>query len=344
MQNGKDNNTVLITGGAGFIGSNFIPFLLNHDPFAKIVNLDMLTYAGNLENLIELKNNQRYSFIKGDICDSEMVVGIFEEYDVRGVVHFAAESHVDNSIDNPQNFIKTNIEGTFVLLEAALKYWMKAPNQPKEGFEDARFHHISTDEVYGSLGNEGFFTEETAYAPNSPYSASKAASDFLVRSYHQTYGLNVVTSNCSNNYGPKQHNEKLIPVIIRKALSGDSIPIYGTGDNIRDWLFVLDHCKAIDLVFRKGKVGDTYVVGGNNELNNLYVAQKICSILEEIHPKGNGNYHDQITFVKDRFGHDSRYAIDARKIEKELGWKPQEDFDSGIRKTVEWYLGKYQKA
>ena len=333
---------ILITGGAGFIGSNFIPFFLEKNPIFHVINIDALTYAGDLNNLKELENNDRYTFIKGNICDPNLVESIFEEHHINGLIHFAAESHVDNSIENPNNFIKTNIEGTFVLLEAAKNHWIEAPRQPREGFEDARFHHISTDEVYGSLGKEGYFTEATPYAPNSPYSASKAASDFLARSYHHTYGLNVVTSNCSNNYGPKQHDEKLIPTIIGKALGGEPIPIYGDGQNVRDWVYVLDHCKGVNLVFNEGKTGETYVIGGNNEYTNLQIAQKICGILDGIRPKEKGLYKEQITFVKDRPGHDYRYAIDSGKMKRELGWQPEEDFDSGLRKTVEWYIGKYE--
>ncbi|MFK7813230.1 MAG: dTDP-glucose 4,6-dehydratase [Maribacter sp.] len=336
------NQCILVTGGAGFIGSNFIPHFLENNPEIQLVNLDKLTYAGDLQNLDEVSQNNRYHFIEGDICDRVLVEDIFEKYKIDGVFHFAAESHVDNSIENPDSFIKTNIEGTFVLLEAAKKYWLDSPNNPKEGFESSRFHHVSTDEVYGSLGSEGFFTEETAYAPNSPYSASKASSDFLVRSYFHTYGLNVVTSNCSNNYGPKQHNEKLIPTIIRKALNGETIPIYGDGSNVRDWLYVLDHCKGIELVFKNGKTGETYAIGGNNEHNNLYIAQKICSSLDRVLPLSNGSYSEQITFVNDRLGHDYRYAIDASKIKKELRWKADENFESGIEKTIAWYIRKYQ--
>ncbi len=337
-------NHILITGGAGFIGSNFIPFYLDQNPEVSIINLDKLTYAGSLENLEEIENSERYFFVKGDICDSVLVERIFQEYRVEGVIHFAAESHVDNSIKNPDSFIKTNIEGTFVLLEAARRHWLSDLGLPREGYEEARFHHISTDEVYGSLGDEGFFNEETPYAPNSPYSASKAASDFLVRSYYHTYGLSVVTSNCSNNYGPKQHDEKLIPTIIRKALMGEPIPIYGEGKNIRDWLFVEDHCRGIAKVFEEGKPGQTYVIGGDNEQSNLAIAQKICMILDETHPKVNGKYFDQVAFVKDRPGHDWRYAIDAEKVKTELGWGALESFDSGIRKTIAWYSNKYQKV
>jgi dTDP-glucose 4,6-dehydratase len=335
---------ILVTGGAGFIGSNFIPYYLEKNPEVKVINLDKLTYAGNIENLNEVARNKNYQFIQGDICDSNLLEEIFEKYQIDGLIHFAAESHVDNSIEHPDSFIKTNIEGTFKLLETAKKYWMIAANSPKKGFEHARFHHVSTDEVYGSLGSTGFFTETTPYAPNSPYSASKAASDFLVRSYHHTYGLKVVTSNCSNNYGPKQHDEKLIPTIIRKALDGDAIPIYGDGSNVRDWLYVLDHCKGIELVFKQGQLGETYAIGGNNEYNNLSIARTICSLLDEVQPKATGSYKEQITFVKDRLGHDYRYAIDASKIEQELGWKPSENFASGIEKTVRWYINKYQKV
>lgn len=342
IQNSKQS--ILITGGAGFIGSNYIPYFLENNPSVRLVNLDKLTYAGNLDNLKEIEDNELYTFIEGDICDTKVVGEIFEKYNVGSVIHFAAESHVDNSIDSPDSFIKTNIEGTFVLLEAAKRHWMNAPNEVKLGFENARFHHVSTDEVYGSLGKEGLFSETTAYAPNSPYSASKAASDFLVRSYFHTYGLNVVTSNCSNNYGPKQHNEKLIPTILRKALSEEPIPIYGDGSNIRDWLYVLDHCKGIALVYEKGVAGETYAIGGSNEHNNLYIAQKICSLLDDLQPKITGSYADQISFVTDRLGHDYRYAIDASKIESELAWKADENFDSGIKKTVQWYLNKYQNV
>ncbi len=338
------NRTLLVTGGAGFIGSNFISFFLQNNPKNLIVNLDKLTYAGDISNLSEVSENERYHFIEGDICDADLVNGLFTKWSIDGVIHFAAESHVDNSIKSPDSFIKTNIEGTFTLLEAARKYWMMGPNHPKEGYERARFHHISTDEVYGSLGPEGFFTEDTAYAPNSPYSASKASSDFLVRSYFHTYGLNVVTSNCSNNYGPKQHNEKLIPTIIRKALDGEDIPIYGDGTNVRDWLYVLDHCQGIELVFKEGKSGETYVIGGNNEHNNLYIAERICSLLDAHYPKAKGSYREQISFVKDRPGHDQRYAIDASKIKTQLSWMPNESFDSGLEKTIVWYANKYQKV
>ena len=338
------NKNVLVTGGAGFIGSNFIPYFLKENENYTVFNLDKLTYAGNKSNLIELEHNDRYKFIEGDICNAALIQDIFEENAINALIHFAAESHVDNSIDSPENFIKTNINGTFVLLEAARNYWLDAPIRQKKGFQDARFHHISTDEVYGSLGTEGYFTEKTPYAPNSPYSASKAASDFLVRSYHHTYGLNVVTTNCSNNYGPKQqHEEKLIPTIIQKALTKEPIPIYGDGSNVRDWLYVLDHCEAINLVFHKGRSGETYLIGGNNEHNNLFIAERICTILDGIKPKSNGSYKEQITLVGNRPGHDYRYAIDAAKIRRELGWEAKEEFDSGLKRTVEWFLEKYQK-
>lgn len=331
--------TILVTGGAGFIGANFIPYFLEAFPQYRVINLDKLTYAGNLDNLTECAANPRYTFVQGDICHAELVNKLFAENDIRGVFHFAAESHVDNSIAGPLPFIKTNIEGTFTLLEAARKHWMSAPGQVKPGYENARFHHISTDEVYGTLGETGLFTETTPYAPNSPYSASKASSDLLVRAYYHTYGLNVTTSNCSNNYGPKQHGEKLIPTIIRKALAGQAIPIYGDGKNVRDWLYVLDHCKGIALVWQKGRAGETYNIGGRNERNNLQIVDAICAILDALKPAADGQpYKHLVTFVKDRAGHDRRYAIDATKLETELGWKADENFETGIRKTVAWYL------
>lgn len=333
--------TILVTGGAGFIGANFIPYFLDSNKEYKIVNLDALTYAGSLNNLKEVENSERYIFVKGDICNKNLVEKLFDEYRFSAVIHFAAESHVDNSITNPEAFVSTNVLGTFTLLDVARNFWLESPNTFKNGFEKARFHHISTDEVYGTLDDTGLFTEKTPYAPNSPYSASKASSDFLVRSYFHTYGMNVVTTNCSNNYGPKQHDEKLIPTIIRNAILGNEIPIYGDGKNIRDWLYVLDHCKGIELVFKTGKSGETYNIGGNNERNNLYIANRICSILDKIHPKLT-SYKEQITFVEDRAGHDFRYAIDASKITKELAWKASENFESGIEKTVQWYLKKYQ--
>ena len=334
--------TILITGGAGFIGSNFVPYFLETFPQYHVINLDKLTYAGNLANLKECEGNPHYTFVKGDICDAKLVKDLFEKYDVRGVIHFAAESHVDNSITGPLPFIKTNIEGTFTLLEAARQHWLLAPGQGKPGYENCRFHHISTDEVYGTLGATGLFTETTPYAPNSPYSSSKASSDLLVRAYHHTYGLNVTTSNCSNNYGPKQHAEKLIPTIIRKCLAGQPIPIYGDGKNVRDWLYVLDHCKGIALVWQKGKAGETYNIGGRNERTNLQIVDTICTLLDQLKPAANGkSYKELITFVKDRAGHDRRYAIDATKLETQLGWKANENFETGIQKTVQWYLEQH---
>jgi dTDP-glucose 4,6-dehydratase len=334
------NKNILITGGCGFIGSNFVPYFLNKYKNYNIINLDLLTYAGDLENLRECESNSNYKFIKGDICNRDLVEFIFREYDVRGVIHFAAESHVDNSIKNPDIFIKTNVMGGFVLLDVAYKYWLKKPFAYKLGYENCRFHNVSTDEVYGSLGGTGLFTEDTSYAPNSPYSASKAAVDMLVRSYHETYGLNTVITSCSNNYGPKQHDEKLIPTIIRKCLAGESIPIYGDGKNIRDWLYVLDHCKGIDLVYHMGLESNVYNIGGRNERTNLQIVNAICTILDNKIPTKE-SYKKLITFVEDRSGHDRRYAIDATKLEEKLGWKADEYFDSGIIKTIDWYLNKY---
>jgi len=350
----NNNNTgILVTGCAGFIGSNFVPYFLEKYENYNIVNLDLLTYAGDLENLKEVEDHPRYKFIKGNICDRELVESIFTEYDIRGVIHFAAESHVDNSIKNPGVFIETNVNGTFTLLDVAYKQWMEKPFTYTENYKGCRFHHISTDEVYGTLNETDLFTEETPYAPNSPYSASKASSDMIVRSYQETYGMNTVITNCSNNYGPKQHDEKLIPTIIRKALSGEPIPIYGDGKNIRDWLYVLDHCKGIDLVYHTGKEGNVYNIGGRNERTNLQIVDTICTILDEkVPPSTNSkfttsdpkppiSYKSLITFVEDRAGHDRRYAIDARKIETQLGWRANETFDTGIMKTIEWYLSKY---
>jgi dTDP-glucose 4,6-dehydratase len=339
------NKTILVTGCAGFIGSNFVPYFIEKYPEYNIVNLDLLTYAGDLNNLTEVEDNSRYKFIKGDICNRELVEFIFDEYDVRGVIHFAAESHVDNSIKNPGVFIETNVNGTFTLLDVAKKKWMEKPFSYKDEYQGCRFHHISTDEVYGTLNETDLFTEETPYAPNSPYSASKASSDMVVRSYQETYGLNTVITNCSNNYGPKQHDEKLIPTIIRKCLAGEAIPIYGDGKNIRDWLYVLDHCKGIDLVYHTGKEANVYNIGGRNERTNLQIVDAITSILDEKVPAKEriekDSYKELITFVEDRAGHDRRYAIDATKLENKLGWKADENFDTGIVKTVDWYLQKY---
>jgi len=335
----SERKSILLTGTAGFIGSNFVPYFLDKYPSYRLISLDLLTYAGTLDNLKEVENDPRHIFVKGDICDRELVQSLFERYDIAGVIHFAAESHVDNSIANPGVFVQTNVNGTFTLIDVAYKHWMSAPFEYKAGFEGCRFHHISTDEVYGTLGETGLFTEETPYAPNSPYSASKASSDMIVRSYHHTYGMDVVTTNCSNNYGPKQHKEKLIPTIIRKAVAGENIPIYGDGKNIRDWLYVIDHCTGIDLAYHKGISGETYNIGGSNERNNNYIAQKICELLDAKKPRSDGkSYTELVTYVADRPGHDRRYAIDATKIERELGWKASENFESGIEKTVEWYL------
>lgn len=339
----NSTKTILITGGAGFIGSNFIPYFIENNKAVQVINLDKLTYAGDLENLREIENHDRYIFIEGDICDRNLVESLFSKYDIKGVINFAAESHVDNSISKPDTFIQTNVFGTFNLIDVARNYWMDAPNQYKKEYEKCRFHHVSTDEVYGTLGKTGLFRETTPYAPNSPYSASKASSDFVVRSYYHTYGMNVITTNCSNNYGPKQHDEKLIPTIIRKCLSEEKIPIYGDGTNIRDWLYVLDHCKGIELAYKQGKPSETYNIGGKNERNNLYIIDTICTILDKLKPRANGKQYKELkSFVTDRPGHDYRYAIDATKIEVELGWKAEENFESGIKKTVRWYIEKYK--
>ena len=329
-------NKILITGGAGFIGSNYVELVISNSE-DEVFILDNLTYAGNLKNLKAVSHLPNYNFIKGDICDKTLINNLFTENRFNKVIHFAAESHVDNSITGPSAFIQTNIIGTFNLVHSAYCLWMNGPNQLKKDFKDARFLHVSTDEVYGTLGETGLFTETTAYAPNSPYSASKASSDFIVRSYFHTYGMPVVTTNCSNNYGAHQHKEKLIPTIIRKALSGEVIPIYGNGKNIRDWIYVTDHCKGIKLVLDNGRLGETYNIGGRNERENLYIAHTICDLLDNLVPNETP-YRDQMNFVQDRAGHDFRYAIDADKIESELGWKAEENFESGILKTIEWYL------
>ena len=326
---------ILVTGGAGFIGSNFVlQWLAQSDE--PVVNLDKLTYAGNLSNLDSLRNDPRHIFVQGDIGDTATIAALLREHQVRAIVHFAAESHVDRSIHGPAAFIETNVNGTFGLLEAARGYWSALPEPQKADF---RFLHVSTDEVYGTLGpNDPPFTETTPYAPNSPYSASKAASDHLVRAYHHTYGMPVLTTNCSNNYGPYHFPEKLIPLVITNARAGKPLPIYGDGQQVRDWLFVTDHCAAIRRVLAEGTLGEVYNVGGWNEKANLDVVHTLCDILDELDPKPAGSYRDQITYVQDRPGHDRRYAIDARKLERELGWKPAETFETGIRKTVQWYL------
>jgi dTDP-glucose 4,6-dehydratase len=324
---------ILVTGGAGFIGSAVVRQFINETD-CHVVNVDKLTYAGNLQSLASVSDNPRYAFEKVDICDADEVTRLFREHKPDAVMHLAAESHVDRSISGPADFIQTNIVGTYSLLEAARSYWYGLDATGKAAF---RFHHISTDEVYGSLGDTGFFTEQTAYEPNSPYSASKASSDHLVRAWHHTYGLPVVTTNCSNNYGPYHFPEKLIPLVILNAVNGKPLPIYGKGDNIRDWLYVDDHARALRLVLEKGTPGETYNIGGWNEKTNLEVVQAICTILDALHPQG-APHSQLITYVTDRPGHDMRYAIDADKIARELGWKPLETFESGLRKTVEWYL------
>lgn len=327
---------ILVTGGAGFIGSNFVV-----DWFAQndeaLINLDKLTYAGNLNNLQTLRHDLRHIFVKGDINDGALLSELLAQHKPRAIVHFAAESHVDRSIHGPAEFINTNINGTFNMLEAVRRYWSQLPDGERAAF---RFLHVSTDEVYGTLGpDDAPFSETTPYAPNSPYSATKAASDHLVRSYHHTYGLPTLTTNCSNNYGSYHFPEKLIPLIIANARAGKALPIYGDGRQVRDWLYVGDHCTAIRRVLEAGRPGETYNIGGWNEKANLDVVHALCDILDELQPKAaGGSYREQITYVADRPGHDRRYAIDARKIERELGWKPKETFDSGIRKTVQWYL------
>ena len=325
---------ILITGGAGFIGSNFVlNWLAEHDE--PVVNLDILTYAGNLQSLVSLENNDNHIFVQGDIGDRELVRSLLNEHKPRAILNFAAESHVDRSIHSPENFILTNVNGTFHLIDEVKNYWSELSSDEKAAF---RFLHVSTDEVYGSLEkNDPAFSETTAYSPNSPYSASKAASDHLVRAYHHTYGLPTLTTNCSNNYGPLQFPEKLIPLVLLNALEGKPLPIYGDGQNIRDWLYVGDHCSAIRAVLDKGRIGEVYNIGGNSEKTNLDVVHTICSILDELKP-ADQPYSELITYVTDRPGHDRRYAIDARKIESELGWKPAENFETGISKTVNWYL------
>jgi dTDP-glucose 4,6-dehydratase len=326
---------ILVTGGAGFIGSNFIIDWIERDG-KKVINLDALTYAGNLENLSSVNGRPDYTFVQGSIGDKGLVSSILTKEQPLAVINFAAESHVDRSIDGPADFIETNIVGTFHLLEAVKEYWGNLDSQFASQF---RFLHVSTDEVYGSLTTEDPpFSETNRYEPNSPYSASKASSDHLVRAYHHTYGLPVLTTNCSNNYGPYQFPEKLIPLIIHNALAGKDLPIYGDGSNVRDWLYVGDHCSAIRSVLESGRLGEVYNVGGLNEKTNLEVVHTLCDLLDELQPKPNGSYKDQITFVKDRAGHDQRYAIDAQKIEQELGWKPIESFETGMQKTVQWYL------
>tara|TARA_B100001105_G_scaffold239609_1_gene217640 strand:+ start:368 stop:1420 length:1053 start_codon:yes stop_codon:yes gene_type:complete len=328
--------TYLITGGCGFIGSNFVRFILEREPEATIINLDKLTYAGNIHNLDGISNS-RYHFVHGDICDSELVAKLFNDHQFDGVVHFAAESHVDRSIDGPAEFVQTNIVGTLNLLEQSREYLNK---EEKSNF---RFLHVSTDEVYGTLGDKGKFFESTPYDPSSPYSASKAGSDHLARAWHRTYGLPVLVTNCSNNYGAYQFPEKLIPLMIINCLHRKPLPVYGKGENVRDWLFVTDHCEAIHTVLTSGQVGETYNIGGNNEIKNIDVVLTICSLLDEMSPREDGSkYSKLITYVQDRPGHDFRYAIDATKINQELGWSPKESFETGIQKTINWYLNNQQ--
>lgn len=323
--------TLLITGGAGFIGSHVVRLFVKKYPDYKIVNLDKLTYAGNLANLTDIEKENNYEFVKGDIVDSEFIYSFFAKYNFDGVIHLAAESHVDRSIESPMDFITTNIIGTVNLLNAAKAIW-------KDNNEGKKFYHISTDEVYGSLGEEGFFVEETAYDPRSPYSASKASSDHLVRAYHHTYKLPVVISNCSNNYGANQFPEKLIPLCINNIKNSKPLPIYGKGENIRDWLWVNDHANAIDIIFHKGKTGDTYNIGGNNEWTNIDLVKMLCRIMDKKLNREMGESEKLITYVKDRAGHDLRYAIDSTKLQKELGWAPSLQFEEGLDKTVDWYL------
>jgi dTDP-glucose 4,6-dehydratase len=326
---------ILVTGGAGFIGANFVLDWLNASD-EPVLNLDKLTYAGNLGTLKSQRDNPKHVFVRADICDSAALDAVFTQYKPRAVLHFAAESHVDRSIHGPADFVQTNVVGTFTLLEATRSYWNTLSDADKSSF---RFLHVSTDEVFGSLSaTDPQFSETTSYAPNSPYSATKAGSDHLVRAYHHTYGLPVLTTNCSNNYGPFQFPEKLIPLMIANALAGKPLPVYGDGQNVRDWLYVGDHCSAIREVLERGVPGETYNVGGWNEKKNLEVVHTLCDLLDQQRPKSTGSYRDQITYVKDRPGHDRRYAIDARKLERELGWKPAETFETGLAKTVRWYL------
>lgn len=330
---------ILVTGGAGFIGSNLLLHLHEQYRNYSFLNVDKLTYASNPEFLKPLEGSSRYRFSQTDIVDRAAVRTVIRDFSPDGIIHLAAESHVDNSIKGPEPFVMSNVVGTFNLLEECRLFWSESEKE----FKQFRFHHVSTDEVYGTLGDSGLFSETTPYAPNSPYSASKAGSDFLVRAYHHTYGMNVVTTNCSNNYGPHQHDEKLIPTVIRTALKKQPIPVYGKGENIRDWLFVRDHCKAIDLVYQKGRSGETYNVGGRNEWKNIDLVKEICSILNELTGDGpDGDYKNLITFVTDRPGHDLRYAIDATKLENELGWQNTQDFRRDLMETVKWYKEKYK--
>lgn len=334
---------ILVTGGAGFIGANFLKYIIEKYPEYFIVNVDSLTYASDYSNIRKFEQYKNYKFLKANICDQDVIKQVISEFKIDTIIHFAAESHVDNSIDNPYIFAETNIMGTLNLLQQAYKEWFVQPFEIKDEYRNSRFIHISTDEVYGTLGEEGYFTEESKYLPNSPYSASKASSDLLVRSYYHTYGMNVLTTNCSNNFGPFQNKEKLIPKIIYNALNGLNIPIYGNGSNVRDWLFVTDHCSAINAILHEGKIGETYLIGGHNEKKNLQLVHTICDILDKKVPK-DVSYRNQIQFVTDRFGHDYRYAIDSTKIQDELKWKPQITFEKALEKTIDWYLIKYNEG
>lgn len=331
MQNSSERKRVVVTGGCGFIGSNLILHLLDRHPAWEVLNIDTLTYAGNLENLAGIEGDPRYRHARIDITERKRVAEVFDAFRPEGIFHLAAESHVDNSIRGPEQFVLTNVVGTFNLLEEARRLWAG-------DFATKRFLHVSTDEVYGALGSEGFFSEETRYAPNSPYSATKAASDHLVRAYHHTYGMDVVTTNCSNNYGPRQHREKLIPTVISSALDGRPIPVYGKGENVRDWLHVVDHCRALDTIFQRGGSGESYLIGGHNEQKNIDVVTAICDVLDrEIGGGPDGSYRNLITYVTDRPGHDHRYAIDPTKIEQEFDWSASVTFEDGLRDTVLWY-------
>jgi dTDP-glucose 4,6-dehydratase len=333
------SQTILVTGGAGFIGSAVVRKLIRATE-ARVVNVDKLTYAGNPDSLSEVDGDPRYRFEHVDICDAEALARVFAEHRPTAVMHLAAESHVDRSIDGPADFIQTNLVGTFTLLEAARRYWLALPQAERQAF---RFLHVSTDEVFGSLGEEGFFTEQTPYSPNSPYSASKAGSDHLVRAWHHTYGLPVVTTNCSNNYGPYQFPEKLIPLMILNALVGKPLPVYGKGENVRDWLYVDDHAEALLTVLERGRIGETYAIGGHNEMKNIDVVRTLCAVVDELAPDAEvGPRERLITYVTDRPGHDLRYAIDASKIQQELGWAPKQTFETGLRETVLWYLENRQ--
>lgn len=339
----KQKQTLLITGGAGFIGSNFIIHMMHKYPNLQFLNIDKLTYAGTKENLIDVENLNNYHFRQGDIADEDFVQSVFTDFDISGVIHFAAESHVDRSIKDAKAFIHTNMLGTMVLLQAAQNDWSK-----KGLLSERRFHHISTDEVYGSLGKDGKFSEDTPYDPRNPYSASKASSNMLVKSFGYTYGMNIIITSCSNNFGPRQHKEKLIPTIISKALKTEPIPIYGDGKNIRDWLYVEDHCEALDLIYHEAKPLETYTIGGNNEMTNIEIATTICNILDRYEPEikreaSLDSFKDLITFTEDRLGHDRRYAVDDSKLRTTLGWKPVEQLETGIQKTVEWYVNQWKQ-